>query len=117
MLDTPSEGLYSSKLVQVTINPHLVKASRECVDYMLLHELCHLAEHNHSDRFYRLMNQVIPKWAEIKALLDNNANRYINNYTDALTKGISTLNIGLIFHGPMPNYMSLAKASLRPPPK
>lgn len=64
---------------RLTINPHLVKASRECIDYVLLHELCHLAEHNHSDRFYRLMNQVIPKWTEIKALLDNNANKYINN--------------------------------------
>lgn len=64
---------------RLTINPHLVKASRECIDYVLLHELCHLAEHNHSDRFYRLMNQIIPKWVEIKSLLDSNANRYINN--------------------------------------
>lgn len=64
---------------RLTINPHLVKASRECIDYVLLHELCHLAEHNHSERFYRLMNQVIPKWMEIKALLDSNANRYIND--------------------------------------
>jgi predicted metal-dependent hydrolase len=62
----------------LTLNPHLVKASRECIDYVLLHELCHLAEHNHSERFYRLMNQVMPKWADIKAFLDNNANRYIN---------------------------------------
>lgn len=64
---------------QLTLNPHLVKASRECIDYVLLHELCHLAEHNHSDRFYRLMHQTMPKWQEIKTLLDNNANRYINS--------------------------------------
>jgi len=64
---------------QLTLNPHLVKASRDCIDYVLLHELCHLAEHNHSDRFYRLMNQTMPKWQEIKTLLDNNANRYINS--------------------------------------
>ncbi|MEJ2632642.1 MAG: M48 family metallopeptidase [Acidihalobacter sp.] len=46
----------------LTMNPHLVKAPRECIDYVLLHELCHLAEHNHSDRFYRLMGQVMPRW-------------------------------------------------------
>ncbi|PCI94119.1 metal-dependent hydrolase [Candidatus Aerophobetes bacterium] len=47
---------------QLTINPHLVKAPRECIDYVLLHELCHIAEHNHSERFYRLMKQVMPVW-------------------------------------------------------
>lgn len=64
---------------QLTLNPHLVKASRQCIDYVLLHELCHLAEHNHSDRFYRLMDQTMPKWKEIKAFLDSNANKYINS--------------------------------------
>jgi predicted metal-dependent hydrolase len=64
---------------QLTLNPHLVKASRECIDYVLLHELCHLAEHNHSDRFYRLMDQTMPKWQEIKTFLDNNASKYINS--------------------------------------
>lgn len=64
---------------QLTLNPHLVKASRECIDYVLLHELCHLAEHNHSDRFYRLMDQTMPKWQDVKTLLDNNANKFINS--------------------------------------
>lgn len=64
---------------QLTLNPHLVKASRECIDYVLLHELCHLAEHNHSDRFYRLMDQTMPKWKDVKTLLDNNANKFINS--------------------------------------
>lgn len=64
---------------QLTLNPHLVKASRECIDYVLLHELCHLAEHNHSERFYRLIDQLMPKWRDVKTLLDNNANRFINS--------------------------------------
>lgn len=54
----------------LTLNPYLVKAPRECIDYVLLHELCHLAEHNHSDLFYRLMNQVMPGWEPVKEKMD-----------------------------------------------
>lgn len=59
---------------RLTLNPHLVKAPRECIDYVLLHELCHLAEHNHSDRFYRLMDKVMPSWEKTKKRLDGMAN-------------------------------------------
>lgn len=60
---------------RITLNPHLVKASRECIDYVILHELCHIAEHNHSERFYRLMSQVMPKWEPTKFKLDMLASR------------------------------------------
>jgi predicted metal-dependent hydrolase len=63
---------------RLTLNPHLVKAPRECIDYVILHELCHIAEHNHSQRFYRLMNQVMPKWEAIKEKLDGMANRLLD---------------------------------------
>lgn len=59
---------------RLTLNPHLVKAPRECIDYVILHELCHIAEHNHSERFYRLMKQVMPNWEATKARLDGLAN-------------------------------------------
>lgn len=58
---------------RITLNPHLVKAPRDCIDYVILHELCHLAEHNHSERFYRLMSQVIPNWGNVKTRLDGMA--------------------------------------------
>ncbi|SDY75037.1 M48 family metallopeptidase [Nitrosomonas sp. Nm33] len=61
---------------RLTLNPHLVKAPRECIDYVILHELCHIAEHNHSERFYRLMKQVMPEWERIKKRLDEMAMRY-----------------------------------------
>jgi predicted metal-dependent hydrolase len=59
---------------RITLNPQLVKAPRECIDYVILHELCHIAEHNHSERFYRLMSQVMPKWERTKESLDGMAN-------------------------------------------
>ncbi len=61
----------------LTLNPHLVKAPRECIDYVLLHELCHIAEHNHSDKFYRLMKQVMPKWQQTKEKLDSMASKLL----------------------------------------
>ena len=62
---------------RLTLNSHLVKAPRECIDYVILHELCHLAEHNHSERFYRLLSQVMPSWEEVKARLDARAGYYV----------------------------------------
>jgi len=64
---------------QLTINPNLVKAPTECIDYVLLHELCHIAEHNHSEQFYRLMRQVMPHWGNVKERLDGMAYFYLND--------------------------------------
>ena len=61
----------------LTLNPNLVKAPMDCIDYVILHELCHIAEHNHSDRFYRLMHQVMPTWESVKQRLDANAWRFL----------------------------------------
>ncbi|MGE6391074.1 M48 family metallopeptidase [Psychrobacter pacificensis] len=60
------------------LNPHLVKAPKECIDYVILHELCHIAEHNHSEHFWRLLTQVMPNWKEVKARLDEMAELYLN---------------------------------------
>lgn len=62
---------------RLTLNPHLVKAHRECIDYVILHELCHLVEHNHSEQFYRLLDKVMPDWQKHKSKLDGMANRYL----------------------------------------
>lgn len=62
----------------LVLNPHLVKAPKECIDYVILHELCHIAEYNHSDRFWRLLTQVMPHWKEIKTQLDSMAEFYLN---------------------------------------
>lgn len=63
---------------EVLLNPHLVKAPRACIEYVVVHELCHLTEHNHSERFYRLLGRVLPDWAVRKAELDNLAEMLLN---------------------------------------
>ena len=60
------------------LNPHLIKAPKECIDYVILHELCHIAEHNHSENFWRLLTQVMPNWKEVKAKLDDMAELYLD---------------------------------------
>ncbi len=63
---------------RLTLNPQLVKAPRECIDYVLLHELCHLREHNHGKRFYRMLEMHMPRWQQRKTRLDNLAEELLN---------------------------------------
>lgn len=62
----------------ILLNPHLVKAPRECIDYVISHELCHLQEHNHSPRYYKLLAKTMPRWEAVKARLDGMAELLLN---------------------------------------
>ncbi|AJP55830.1 metal-dependent hydrolase [Pandoraea vervacti] len=63
---------------EVLLNPHLVKAPRACIEYVVTHELCHLKEHNHSERFYHLLERALPDWTARKVELDNLAELLLN---------------------------------------
>ncbi|MGO8125456.1 M48 family metallopeptidase [Rhizobium ruizarguesonis] len=63
-----------------TLNPFLVRASRECIDYVITHELCHLREHNHSPEFFRLLNRAMPKWEVVKRSLDEMPEVILNDW-------------------------------------
>jgi predicted metal-dependent hydrolase len=58
---------------EITLNPALVKAPRECIDYVLTHELCHLREHHHGPKFYQLLALELPDWRAVKNKLDGMA--------------------------------------------
>ena len=62
----------------LSLNPHIVKAPKECVEYVLLHELCHIKQHNHSKRFYALLDLHMPNWRERKARLEEMAEMILN---------------------------------------
>lgn len=57
----------------VLLNPNLIKATTRAIDYVILHELCHLEEHNHSQRFYGLLDRYMPDWQSVKEQLDGRA--------------------------------------------
>lgn len=58
---------------RLILNPHLVKAPRDCVDYVLVHELAHLKHHDHSRGFWRLVDAHDPDWPSKKRMLDDMA--------------------------------------------
>ena len=55
---------------KIILNPELIKAPIACINYVILHELCHLVHHNHSQAFYQLLNQFMPDWQKYKQLLE-----------------------------------------------
>ncbi len=54
----------------VTLNTDLIRASKECIDYVVTHELCHLKHPDHSPEFYKLLDSVMPGWEKIKHKLE-----------------------------------------------
>lgn len=54
----------------VTLSKRLLAAPRGCMEYVVVHELCHLVHPNHSKQFYGLLAAQMPDWRERKAALD-----------------------------------------------
>lgn len=54
----------------ILLNTELIKASKACIEYVVLHELCHLIHPNHSKDFYRLLEDLLPNWEKVKNRLE-----------------------------------------------
>ncbi len=54
----------------LTLNTDLIRAPKECIDYVITHELSHLKYHDHSTEFYRLLDKVMPDWEKRKHKLE-----------------------------------------------
>lgn len=55
---------------KILLNPDLIKASKECIDYVITHELCHMKHHDHSTAYYRFLNSKFPNWEKTKEALE-----------------------------------------------
>lgn len=54
---------------KININLHLLQAPSSCINYVIVHELCHLIYHNHSKAFYDLWRSLVNDWQIQEALL------------------------------------------------
>lgn len=55
---------------EIILNPHLIKAPRSCIDYVLIHELAHLKHHDHGPAFWNLIDVHAGDWRKAKHHLD-----------------------------------------------
>lgn len=53
----------------ITLSRHLAAMPLICIDYVLVHELCHLRHFAHDRAFYHLLQRLMPDWRERKTLL------------------------------------------------
>ncbi len=54
----------------LTLNVDLIRAPRECIEYVITHELCHLQHPNHDADFYHMLEQLMPDWEKKKHRLE-----------------------------------------------
>jgi predicted metal-dependent hydrolase len=63
-------GACSVKARRIWVNLELAKKPVRCLEYIIVHELVHLLERHHSDRFTAFMDQFLPPWRRYRAELN-----------------------------------------------
>ncbi|MBK5215066.1 MAG: M48 family metallopeptidase [Flavobacteriaceae bacterium] len=55
---------------RIILNPELIKAPKHCIEYVIVHELCHLVHRNHNQKFFDLQTKEMPDWRKWKERLE-----------------------------------------------
>jgi predicted metal-dependent hydrolase len=55
---------------KIIMNPELIKAPKGCIEYVIIHELCHLVHHDHTQRFIDLQTKEMKDWVKWKTKLE-----------------------------------------------
>ncbi len=63
-------GSCNARARNIRLNTELVKKPKDLLSYVVVHEMAHLIEPNHSERFVALLNEHYPAWREARAELN-----------------------------------------------
>ncbi len=55
---------------RIILNPELIKAPKGCIEYVIVHELCHLVHFRHNAKFMALQSKMLPSWEKWKERLE-----------------------------------------------
>jgi predicted metal-dependent hydrolase len=55
---------------KIILNPELIKAPKACIEYVIIHELCHLIHYDHTQKFIDLQTKEMPDWEKWKNKLE-----------------------------------------------
>lgn len=55
---------------KIILNPDLIKAPKGCIEYVIIHELCHLVHHDHTQKFIDLQTKEMKDWEKWKMKLE-----------------------------------------------
>lgn len=55
---------------KIILNPELIKAPKGCIEYVIIHELCHLIHHDHTQKFIDLQTKEMKDWEKWKMKLE-----------------------------------------------
>lgn len=61
----------------ISYNWHLILMPEQIMDYVVVHELCHLLEMNHSERFWKKVGELLPDYENRRKWLRENGSHYL----------------------------------------
>jgi predicted metal-dependent hydrolase len=50
----------------ITLSTELIKLPDLYIEYVIIHELCHLKHHNHGTGYYKLLSEIFPEWKQVR---------------------------------------------------
>jgi predicted metal-dependent hydrolase len=66
-------GTCNTDARRVWLNTELIKKPIENIEYILVHEMAHLLERNHNEKFIAYMDKFLPKWKHLREELNRSA--------------------------------------------
>lgn len=63
-------GSCNRKATRIWLNLELAKKPVHCIEYLVVHEMIHLLERHHNERFYTLLNHYLPQWKQYRKELN-----------------------------------------------